>query len=286
MPRWVRRRAADSAMRACPALLLALAGGCVVVPIPALEETVLSGGKVAEAKVRASIVPGDSIADVAARLGKPAADLGPRRVHAYAWSVKKGTFLYAYGFSLGAGGAGSFPWTASRLFFVAFDAEGRALGTGTSDYDTSSTVTSRAREWLATGTFAAQVRRPRPGIASSAEARAFVYHPVDPNCPTSSFGLGNHIQSVAVDGRLAGDLAKGEYLGVDLSAGPHEITIEPAQRPHTLSVRARVTLVVDPGEDKYIEVRLCRSKGWVETLATERDAVHGLQALRNLDAAW
>ena len=114
----------------------------------------------------------------------------------------------------------------------------------------------------------------------------FVYRPVDSNCPTSSFGLGNHIQSVAVDGRLAGDLAKGEYLGVDLSAGPHEITIEPSRLPRTLSVRARVPLVVDPGEDKYIEIRLCRSKGWVETLATERDAVDGMQAVRDLDAAW
>ena len=55
--------------------------GCVVIPIPALQDSVVSGRAIAESEVRSMVSNGEDAGNVRTRLGSPTIDFGPRRVY-------------------------------------------------------------------------------------------------------------------------------------------------------------------------------------------------------------
>jgi hypothetical protein len=92
---------------------------------------------------------------------------------------------------------------------------------------------------------------------------------------------------------VVGDLAKGEFLGSEISAGPHVITLDPYPyyravnlNESIVGIRTRIYIIGEPSQPIYIEVSACTGHGKIEMRAKERDAVSGLQAIRDMKSAW
>ena len=96
-----------------PAILIA---GCISIPIPANEETVVFGRAIAAEEAQAINLAVDGPLEVRTKLGTPTLDFGPQRIYAYVWVVNKGSvFVGGYGF------ANTIPWLTTHQLVVAFD---------------------------------------------------------------------------------------------------------------------------------------------------------------------
>lgn len=63
--------------------LAVLISGCIAIPIPAGEETVVFDSAIAEDEVRSKVSIGENELDVKARLGEPILNFGPRKIFVY-----------------------------------------------------------------------------------------------------------------------------------------------------------------------------------------------------------
>lgn len=281
------------------ATLAALITGCVVIPIPATQDSVVSGRTVAEDEVRSIVSSGEDSHDVKTRLGEPTLDFGPRRVFVYSWTVNKGAIVWFLGAGLGGTG-GVEPLAVSHLLLIAFDPDGKVLKAGTMEFKPFDTIAEHVREWLSSVDLAAQVVGPRPEQSTGRGPVLFVYRPSTSPCPFPTFDANIFKPSVAVNGIVVGDLAKGEYLAVEIEAGAHAIAIDPvpyyryagqeasffAQDVRNHGIPTTVHVSGDPDRPIYIETYLCTGMGETEMHATVRDTATALQAIRALQPAW
>lgn len=269
--------------------------GCIAIPIPATEETVVFGSTVAEDEVRSKVAIGESELDVKARLGEPIVNFGPRKVFVYKWALRWGWHFWIYGPEDGV-----VPLFYSHLLFIAFDQDGKVLKTGTAKYKPFDSIAERVREWLSSNDLAAQVFGPRFGSPTSRGPTLFIYRPWKPPCSFPTFDSNMFKPSVAMDGIVVGDLRKGEYLGAEISAGSHEIAIDPIpsyefagqeENPYLRNVNkiripTTVQISVEPDQPSYIETYLCTGMGKIEMHAVIRDAPSALQGMRDLKPSW
>lgn len=281
------------------AVLSVLIAGCVAIPIPVINETVVSGQAAAEESVRSQVRSGEDLINVKARLGEPILNLGPQRVFVYKWTVSKGTLVWLAGGPPAAAG-GIEPLVASHLLFIAFDQEGKVLKTGTTQFKPFDTVTKQVREWLSFNGLTAQVFGPRVGEPTNRGPALFIYRPSSSACSFLTFDANIFKPSVAVDGVFVGDLLKGEYLASEINVGEHVITIDPvpyyrfegqeesyfAQAVYKARIPITVHIRVEPDLPTYIETYLCTGNGQIEMHATIRDAPSALQRMRDMKPAW
>lgn len=237
--------------------------------------------------------PGDTVADVKARLGMPTFDLGPESIYVYVWAEENGTVIFFYP------GLATEEATSSYLFLVAFDSSGSVIETGTTEFGAFSSVTGEVRQWRSTSDLVANVTGPRPA-EDDAQATLFVYRRQRSSCPFPTFDSNIFKPSIAVDGQVVGDISKGEYLGINIKPGAHLLTVDPVpayrvlgreEGSFTSSVRdgriiANAPVDAQVGEKTYVEVYLCTGLGVVEANAHVRDAADGLQAIEPLAPAW
>jgi len=168
------------------ATLAVLVAGCVVIPIPANEETVVFGSAVAEEEVRSKVSIGENEADVKAMLGEPTLNLGPRKIFVYQWSIRKGSVFWGLA-TYGAAALGVEPVVMSHLLFIAFDSGGKVLKTGTAKYKPFDSIAEQVREWLTSTDLSAQVVGPRFGESTSRGLTLFIYRPSKSPCPFPTF---------------------------------------------------------------------------------------------------
>jgi hypothetical protein len=278
-------------------LILTLAGLAIlvtscVIPIPE-KETVVSGHSFTDDEVRTMISEADTLPTVKARLGEPTVDYGPGRVFVYLWTVNKGSLVWIVGAG-GLGGVGTLPMTASHMLFVAFDAEGQVLKTGTAEYLQSRTISEHLRKWLLANALANSVAGPRVEGDQPTEQPLFVYRSP---CP-SHFTDKTLRPAIAVDGHFVGDFARGEYLASAIQSGSHEITIDPlpyyrsagGRIPPEYRTKKTLNINTEPNQVAYIEAYVCECTmclpGKVDINAASRDPATALQAMRNQHAAW
>ncbi len=279
--------------------LAILIAGCIAVPPPVHDESVVYGRALAEDDVRATLAGAESALAVKARLGEPVANFGPHRVLVYLWTVRKGVVLWVGAGGL-RGGAGAAPLLATHLLFVAFDVDGRVLKVGTADFQPLDTLAAQVRQWLLGNGLTARVAGPRaePGVGQ--KPVLYVYHPCRSSCPFPTFDAGIFKPAVEVDGAVIGDLGKGEYLAVELEPGAHTLTIDPVpgyrfagqdEDPFVKDLRRRRVRTVlrvrgEPDEAVYVETYLCTGTGKIEMHAVARDPQNGLRAISDLQPAW
>ncbi len=281
------------------ASLAILVAGCVAIPLPAREESVVHGKAFAEDDVRAMLAGAEGPLAVKARLGEPVANFGPQSVLVYLWAVRKGVILWVGGGGL-RGGAGAAPLLASHLLFVAFDVDGHVLKVGTADFQPLDTLGAQVRQWLSDNGLTARVAGPRSEHGVGEKPVLYVYHPRRSSCPFPTFDAGIFKPAVEVDGAVMGDLGKGEYLTVELEPGAHTLTIDPVpgyrfagqeKDPFVRDLRKRRTRAVlqvrgEPDESVFVETYLCTGTGKIDMHAVVRDPQHGLRAINELQAAW
>ena len=271
---------------------------CVTIPIPATQDSVVSGFAVADDEVRSMVSGDEDSHDVKARLGEPTLDFGPQRIFVYFWTVNKGAIVWFLGGSL-SGTGGVEPLVDSHLFIIAFDPDGKVLKTGTMEFNPFDTIAEHVHGWLSSVELAAQVVGPRPG-QSTGRPVLFVYRPSASPCSFPTFDANIFKPSVTVNGIVVGDLAKGEYLAAEIEAGTQAITIDPVpyyrfsgqegsyfvQDVSEHGIPTMVHVSGDPNHPVYIETYLCTGMGETEMHATVRDAVTAMQAIRTLQPAW
>jgi hypothetical protein len=282
------------------AVSVVLIGGCVVIPIPALQDSVVSGRSVAESEVRSMVSHGEDAGNVRTRLGSPTIDFGPRRVYVYHWAVNKGAIVWLLGGNWGAIG-GIEPLAETNLLLIAFDTQGKVLNAGTVGFHPFDTIGQHLRDWLSSVGLTSQVIGPRPGQSMSHRSLLFVYRRSTSPCSFPTFDANIFKPSIAVDDIVVGDLAKGEYLSVELEANvSHAITIDPypdyriggqessffVQDVQTNRVPVTVNGLGDPNHPIYVETYLCTGNGKTVMHAKLQDAESALIAIRELQPAW
>lgn len=280
----------------CTSLILA---GCLIIPIPSFENKVVSGENVADSQVRAMIYPGDNARDIKARLGIPAVDFGPGKIFVYQWGIKKGSIAWLLG-GPGAATGGIEPWTEVNLFFIAFDTEGKVLKSGTAEFHAFDTIGEQVRDWLSSVGLSSQFSSANPEQPPGKQPMLFVYRPSTSPCSFPTYDSNIFKSSVAVDGIVVGDLAKGEYLSADITAGEHAVTIDPfpdyrhksqngsffVQNVRSNSVPVNVVGNGAPYQPVYIETYLCTGNGKTKMHAKVRDSQYALSIIRKLSPAW
>lgn len=271
--------------------------GCVPIPLPRTELSVVFGSAFTEDKLRTFALPGQSRLAVLERLGAPAYNLGSGRVFVYPWTIDKGTLVFLplipYAPLLGTA------WAESSLFIVVFDVEGRVLRTGNSTIPLYTSVSGAVRKWMVgqgldgfkprqqdVGTSAIVVYRRKSPPCVTREHRVDPYSPFPP--------------PVVLDAETVGDLLKGEYLHLAVAPGQHTVSVDavPAFRTHeferlvpvnTVSSPSSLGLEVGSGQTVHVESWLClvgstpqRYQMYLEI----RDAEQARAALADLKSSW
>jgi hypothetical protein len=274
-----------------PAILIA---GCIAIPIPAKEETVVFGRAITAEEAQAINGAGEGRLEVRNKFGAPTLDFGPQRIYVYVWVVNKGSAFVG-----GIGIANTIPWLTTHLLVVAFDPNGRVLKIATSELGQWGAVSEHVRGWLSSEGLATQVAGPRPTESAKGERTLFVYRSSSSECP-KHFAFDGFLfkPSVAVDGHVVGDLAKGEYLSSIISSGAYEIAIDPMPLFRTAAAgpairrlysdRTPMLLNIDAGHigDIYIQASVCKKEPGIHIDATVRESAVALQALGSLRPAW
>lgn len=279
--------------------LTVLVSGCAAIPIPALNDTVVSGHNITKDEVRSMVSIGTSSRAIKARLGEPVVDFGPGRVFVYQWTINKGKIVWFLG---GSGAAlGSIePWTTSHLLIIAFNSKGNVLKAGTMDFKPFDTIGKHVRAWLSSVDLKNQIVSPHPAESVLGEQLLFIYRPSTSSCPFPTFDSNIFMPSVAFDDIIIGDLAKGEYLSARVKERAHKIVIDPYPYYRVLGQedsffvqdvlrnRSLTTVPIDEKTDRpiYLEAYLCTGTGKTVMHATVRDRQTALQAIRTLKSAW
>lgn len=276
-------------------ILAILIAGCTTIPIPANEETVVFGRAIAAEEARAIDLAVEGPLAARTRFGAPILDFGPERIYVYVWVVNKGSAI-----TLGMGIANTVPCLVTQLLVVAFDLNGMVLKSATRELSQWDTVLEHVRGWLSSEGLATRVSGPRPSESAKAERMLFVYRPSPSECPERAVELDGLFfkPSVAVDGHVVGDLAKGEYLSSSIGSGAHEIAIDPmpvfrtagAGNAIQLLARERTPMALniraEHNGDVYIQASVCRRSGMIYMNATVPQSAVALQALGSLRPAW
>lgn len=275
------------------------AAGCVPVPIPHGEPSIVFGSAIAEEAVRATVLPGQKSEEVIQRLGTPAYDFGAGRAFVYPWTTDQGNVAIL---APGVGMLGVMQQTKAQLFIVAFGDDGRAVKSGAVEMPLFRSVSGEVRQWmLAQGL--TPFLQPQPGDNSST---IIVFrrtsapcdprqHAIDPWSPFQS----PFAPTVAVDGQTVGDVLKGEFIHLTVAPGAHLLMAEavpPFRHFESEGLRtskgdpASLAVHVGPGQTIYAETWIC-----VETYKANpqylmhlesRDAEHARAELTNLTSAW
>jgi outer membrane protein assembly factor BamE (lipoprotein component of BamABCDE complex) len=265
-----------------------------MVPIPTREK-VLAGTPVNEEQI-SFITPGITTQqEVIERLGEPIIDFGPRRVFVYTWAIRYGVVFWALaGMERGVGGME--PLITTYLLFIAFDPDCKVLETANRLFKPFETIGGQVRDWLTSCGLATQFVDRRPGDSTGSGPVLFVYRPSHSPCTFPRFDANIFKPSVAVDGVVVGDLAKGEYLISEINVGAHTITIDPipyyscvGRETSSFAVHGIPTTVkisVEPEQPTYVEAYLCTGTGNVEMNAVIRDAPTALKAMSGLQPSW
>jgi len=275
-------------------VLAILIAGCMAIPIPAKEETVVFGRAITAEEVQAINVAVEGPLEVRTKFGAPTLDFGPQRIYVYVWVVNKGSAIGA-----GAGYANSIPWLTTRLLVVAFDPNGMVLKIATRELEQWGAVSEHVRDWLSSEGLAAQVAGPRPTQSARGERMLFVYRSSSSECPKQFAFDGFFFKpSVAVDGLVVGDLARGEYLSSMIRPGARQIAIDPMPVFRTAATvpaiqrlsRDRTPMALNIGAehngDVYIQASVCKKGPSIYIEAVVRESAVALQAMGSLRPAW
>ena len=271
--------------------------GCVPIPIPRSEPSVVFGNELTEDKLSTIVLPGQNRLAVVERLGVPAYNLGGGQVFAYPWTIDRGTLvllpLIPYAPLVGTA------WAESGLLIVAFDDEGRVLRTGTSKVPLYASVSGAVRKWMV----GQGIEGFKPRQLDVGASEIVVYRSKAPPCVAREHQVDPYSPfppPVAVDAETVGDLLKGEFLRLAVIPGEHTVHVDavPAFRAHefeslvpvkTVSSPASLRLEARPGHTTYVESWLClvgsTPQRYQMNLAV-RGAEQARAALADLKSSW
>ncbi len=286
-----------SALFALLGVSVSVVMGCVPIPLPRSEPSVVFGNELAEDKLRTIVLPGQSRLAVVERLGVPAYSLGRGQVFAYPWTIDKGTLVFfpliPYAPIVGTA------WAESSLFIVVFDEEGRVLRTGVSKVPLYTSVSGAVRQWMAGQSI--EEFKPRQRVFGA--SAIVVYRRKSPPCVAREHQVDPYSPyppSVSLDAETVGDLLKGEFLWLSVAPGEHTLYVDavPAFRAHefenlvpvkTVSSPASITLEVGSEHTVHVETWLClvgstpqRYQMYLEV----RSAEQARAALADLKSSW
>lgn len=277
-------------------LFLTSLAGCIVLPIPAKEESVVFGRALTESDMQQLTADARSLEDIKGRLGEPVINFGPQKIFVYMWTINKGRFFWAAGEGLVATG-GDIPWTKSYLFIVAFNSDREVLKSGVINLSPLTSISEEVRSWVSSNGLAPQASGPQPGNSAHERPRIFVYRPMDSSCKFPLSEARIFKPAVSVDGLIVGDLAKGQYLASEIDLGIHEVVIDPIPSYRLgisrLSIPSivshslrRVDISTNSSADAYIEISLCTGDGSIAIDAAIHDEATALPILKQLRPAW
>ena len=287
-------------------LLGALAiAGCVPVPsyIASPSDEPLAGRRFKPEDV-AFIKPGiTSRNEVISNLGVPTVDLSDLRILVYVWIDLKEDW----------GIVRRTPRTADWALLVAIDENNRVVRLGIDQRPWSDTVISQARKWAE----AQQVRLPPVRTSFDPlpipEEKAVIYiYRVKPSSsfswswscllfsasclpPASSWRFP---VAVAIDNRYVTEMHDETYAGVPVSAGRHEIVVDPLP-PYRYVMRGAwvidpskrrpgtITVGVSPGQQYFLEVlSVTDGFGTLNTSLTVRNESDAKPVLQTFRPVW
>jgi hypothetical protein len=280
-------------------LLIVAVSGCVPIPIPRLEPTVVYGNAVAKETIRATVVPGQSREEVIERLGAPTYNFGSGRAYVYAWTEDTGSVL-----AVAPGGVllGPAALAEARVFIVVFGEDGRSLKTGSAEVPLYRSVSGVVRGWMAAEGLDGYIRTPLEADPSVIILYRRSSAPCDPRRhavePYSPFA-----PAVTVDGQTIGDVLKGEFLRIVVASGTHSVAVEavPGFRRFdyegiltrfSRDIPASLTVEVMPRQMVHAETWLCTEADADTGIARYRmhlelrEAEQARADLTSLKAAW
>lgn len=280
-------------------LLIVAVSGCVPIPIPHSEPTVVYGNATAEEAIRAAVVPGKTRDEVVQRLGTPAYNFGAGRAYVYPWTQDKGSVA-----ALAPSGhiLGPWRWADARLFIVVFDDDGRAVKTGTVDIPPGRSVSGALRGWMDAQKLTEFVRPQPGGILST----IVVYRRENAPCSRAqrTIDVWAPFQTpfapvIAVDGQTVGDVLKGDFVELAVAPGAHVVTVEGVPpfrhfefegQPFRKADPAPLTVHLEPGQTVYAETWVCAEAYQTNpryfTYLEPRDAEQARSGLTKLKSAW
>jgi len=268
-------------MAACALLTASCAGG------PGAEGLV-SAARIVDQSIPLSL----SHDEVRARLGAPTVTLGPGQVYVYTWTVHNGAALWLLG------GSGTAPGEdrllmASHLFFVAFDNQGRVARRGSAMFDPGEAIPRQAAQWLARGDV--QIAgSPGIDVPPDGTPRLILYRPEKSACPMFSYDTDTLKPSVAINGHLVGEVAKGQYLVTETGTGPYLLTLDPqpgyrhssqdqgAEGSEPVSLQ----LAPDASGQIFVEAYLCAGVGRLKTHLAIESPGPALKQIADMKPAW
>lgn len=126
---------------------LSTLSGCIVIPIPTEERTVLAGNPVTEEQLAFLARGVTSKREVMARLGSPDVIWEDARLFAYNWEMRQGILVWAVG-AYYSGAAGLMDIPKRYMLLIQFDDQDRVLRFERAVWPAQKSYGEFLREWM------------------------------------------------------------------------------------------------------------------------------------------
>ncbi len=266
------------------ALALLLSSGCVVIPVPSQEKTVVS--QQFTSPVVDSIVPGlTTRTDLLERLGKPYTTLDKPHILVYPWTTEGGGLFWVVAAGVGVAG-GFLPFHYHYALLIALDETEHVTNVEITKRRPLDSLREHAYKWAQAKGLAGDrqpeafaLRRIPPG-----QSMLYVYRPGGfwdaPNIFTASVLMGD---------QLLTELRRDEYAWVVLQPGNYSITVSPdAKNPASPYARkvAHIEVRTSPDQATFLCVRIPHGTGDVTPRLTLPLETEALKELASRVTSW
>lgn len=265
-------------------LALLLLSGCVVIPVPSQEKTIV--GQQFTSPVVDSIVPSlTTRADLLERLGKPYTTLDSPHILVYPWTTEGGGLFWVVGAG-GSGAAGLVPLHYHHALLIALDETEHVTNVEITKRRPLDSLREHAYKWAqAKGlTGARQPAAFRLRRIPRGQSMLYVYRPGGiwdaPDIFTASVLMG---------GQLLTELRGNENAWVVLQPGNYSIAVSPdAKNPASVYAHQVAHIEVRTSADQatFLRVRIPYGTGDVTPRLTLPPETEALKELKSTVTSW
>ena len=236
---------------ACSMVLLLLAlQGCIAIPIPVSGKT--NSGNMITTGDQASIKVGSTTRDeIVQRYGTPDETFDGLRVIVYEWQTSREwiTLWMAPFFGGATSGAMDYDYFVD---LIAFDSENRLVRIETKKIGRDSTLMEVVYAFAKVDTNAHIPTNFVPRNTPSGQSLLYVYRPDNADdSPTLV-----HSPQIYLDGKLLGELGKGNFILSSIAPGSHQVTYPNVMAPDSTPCPSFETL---PDQDYFVEFKVQHS---------------------------
>lgn len=268
-------------------LLLMSNTACIVLPISTTPKVV--EGRRSDSMDLSFLYKGQTLkSEMIEKLGKPTVWLQAQRTAVYGAKFSTMSLLWAIGAPNGGGG-GFLPTYQREALFLTFDEPGKVLDWSVGKVRLTETWLSASLVWGKSRGL--QLVEPSKQFhemdLSEGHCQVYVY------CPQQSSLLSADLfPSVTLDGMMLGQVRKGSFLRIELDPGNHLLSIYPDTKIGTPPSRSysittpSVDLALQPGETKFLELRVESGLNSVTASLSERSMLDATVVLKALRETW